>query len=68
VAIYCDSRAYVEYTVSGKSDINSGNAEWQRWPKGRVRKNTHDGILSVVTAVRAVSENGNEITLEVVSK
>lgn len=67
VSLYPSNRARVEYTVASPSEIEAGTAEWIVWPLKTVRKNSADGILSVVTAVRAVSIQGT-VEMEVVAK
>ena len=58
VYAFPEGRCTVEYTPDDVATINAGNADWLSWPKGRVRRDTSDTILGVVSAVRLVSDNG----------
>lgn len=60
-----NGRAYAEYTIGSLDEIMAGTARWEKWPKRNVRRNTHDGIISSVTAVRAVSIQGETVSMTV---
>ncbi|MFW0778408.1 MAG: hypothetical protein ACN2B6_11905 [Rickettsiales bacterium] len=67
VGLYATSGAYVEYTLSTLDKVEAGTADWIVWPLGVVSANSTDSIMSTVTAVRAVSESGDSVTIEVVA-
>lgn len=56
-------KAYAEYTIGSIAEIMADTAKWEKWPKKDVKKDTHDGIISSVTAVRAVSVQGDPVTI-----
>lgn len=57
-------KAYAEYTIGSKAEIMADTARWEKWPKKNVKKDTHDGIISSITAVRAVSVQGDPVTIK----
>ncbi len=67
VGLYTTSNAHVEYTLAKIADIEAETAEWIVWPLGVVSVNSTDSIVSKVTAIRAVSDSGDSVTMEVVA-
>lgn len=57
--------AYAEYTIGSVTEIMEGTARWEKWPRKNVKKDAHDGIISSVTAVRAVSVQGDPVSMTV---
>lgn len=60
-----NSKAYAEYTIGSIGEIMDGAAKWEKWPRKNVTKAAHDGIISSVTAVRAVSVQGDPVSMTV---
>ncbi len=67
VAVYPDTRARCEFTISPIADVEAGTATWLTWSLGTVTNDDADTLLGVASAVRLVSEQG-AATMEVISK
>lgn len=63
-----NGRAVVQFATEPVSYLEAGAAEWEDWPLGSVRSLTSDGLVSTVTAVRAVSIDGNSVTIKVTGR
>lgn len=59
--------ARVEFSLSSWDDLAAGTARWIAWDLGNVSASAADGIMSLASALRAVSSGGTA-TLELVAR